>query len=425
MRFLIVNKFLYPNGGSETYIFGLGKQLEAMGHEVQYFGMEHPDRCVGNAVGAYTSNMDFHAGSGKTEDNSLSRKIKKLTLPIRIIYSREAREQIRRVLDDFAPDVVHLNNINFQITPSIIYEIRKWEKDTGNKCRIIFTAHDYQWICPNHMMYVNDTPCNRCKGGRFIECTKHNCIHGSKARSIIGSAEGYYYKWRKTYEMVDLIIAPSRFLYDKFAENPVFKDKLVMMHNFIEKTSDKQISGNNSEDSYVLYFGRFAREKGITTLMNAARNLPEIPFIFAGSGPLESDVRALAKECDNVEFVGFKTGDDLKRLISGAAFSVYPSEWYENCPFSVMESISLGTPVLGADIGGIPELITGEGTENTNACGELFIPGDVDNLTDKIHELWNNEPKQSEYKTSCFKTAFDDLKEYTDKIIRIIEGNNI
>ena len=159
MKILIVNKFLYPNGGSETYIFGLGRQLQVMGHEVQYFGMEHPDRCVGNAVEAYTSNMDFHAGAsdadhGKSGGASVLEKLKKLTLPIRIIYSREARHKIRQVLDDFKPDVVHLNNINFQITPSIIYEIRKWDRERGKPCKIVFTAHDYQWICPNHMLYI-------------------------------------------------------------------------------------------------------------------------------------------------------------------------------------------------------------------------------------------------------------------------------
>ena len=88
MKILIVNKFLYPNGGSETYIFQLGEQLAQMGHEVQYFGMEHEGRIVGNAAESYTSDMDFHSG-----------KIKKLLYPFRIIYSREARKKIRRVLE--------------------------------------------------------------------------------------------------------------------------------------------------------------------------------------------------------------------------------------------------------------------------------------------------------------------------------------
>ena len=143
MRVLIINKFLYPNGGSETYIFKLGEALEQHGHEVQYFGMEHEGRCVGNRVNAYTSDMDFHGGS----------KLSKLTYPIKTIYSKESRVQLRKVLDDFKPDVCHLNNFNYQLTPSIILEIVKWRKETGRECKIIFTAHDYQLVCPNHIQW--------------------------------------------------------------------------------------------------------------------------------------------------------------------------------------------------------------------------------------------------------------------------------
>ena len=171
MKILMVNKFLYPNGGSETYIFEIGKQLIQMGHEVQYFGMEHEGRIVGNHVESYTSDMNFHGGG-----------LGKLLYPFRIIYSTEARKKIRLVLDDFEPDVVHLNNFNFQITPSIIYEIRKWEKSKGKKVPIIYTAHDYQWVCPNHMMMVPESgeKCFRCEGGKFGECSKHRCIHNSR-----------------------------------------------------------------------------------------------------------------------------------------------------------------------------------------------------------------------------------------------------
>jgi len=143
MRVLIINKFLFTNGGSETYIFKLGSQLQVMGHEVQYFGMDHDRRIVGNRVNAYTSNMNFHTSS----------IFSSLSYAIKTIYSHEARRKIRQVLDDFQPDVCHLNNFNYQLTPSIIVEICKWRKQTGRKCRIVFTAHDYQLVCPNHMCY--------------------------------------------------------------------------------------------------------------------------------------------------------------------------------------------------------------------------------------------------------------------------------
>ena len=146
MKILMVNKFLYPNGGSETYIFKLGEQLQKMGHEVQYFGMEHEGRIVGNRAQLYTTDMDFHGGG-----------LRKLLYPVRIIYSAEAKKKMRLVLEDFQPDVVHLNNINFQLTPSVIYAVRACEKKHGRHIRLVYTAHDYQWICKKHMMRVPAT----------------------------------------------------------------------------------------------------------------------------------------------------------------------------------------------------------------------------------------------------------------------------
>ena len=174
----MINKFLYPNGGSETYIFKIGDYLKSIGHEVQYFGMEHEGRCVGNRVNAYTSDMDFHGGSA----------ISKLTYPVKTIYSSEARKKIRLVLDDFEPDVCHLNNFNYQLTPSVILEIEKWKKETGKACRIVFTAHDYQLICPNHMLMnpASGEICEKCVGGHFLNCLSGKCIHCSTAKSAVG-----------------------------------------------------------------------------------------------------------------------------------------------------------------------------------------------------------------------------------------------
>lgn len=338
MKILMVNKFLYPNGGSETYIFKLGEQLQKMGHEVQYFGMEHEGRIVGNRAQLYTTDMDFYGGG-----------LRKLLYPVRIIYSAEAKKKMRLVLEDFQPDVVHLNNINFQLTPSVIYAVRACEKKHGRHIRLVYTAHDYQWICPNHMMRVPATGeiCFACRGGDFKQCSKKRCIHNSRIKSLLGTIEAVYYAKRKTYGMVDVILCPSEFMKKQLDSDPLLAEKTVMMHNFLDvpakagsiSDGDKiQQSGQNSRVSggkdYVLYFGRFSEEKGTRTLLEACKELPDIPFVFAGTGPLEE----LVDQVPNVENRGFVSGEALHSLIAGARFSVYPSEWYENCPFSVMES---------------------------------------------------------------------------------------
>ena len=405
MKILLVNKFLYPNGGSETYIFELGKELVRQGHEVQYFGMEHEGRVVGNHAESYTSNMDFHSG-----------KLDKLLYPLKIVYSVEARQKIRKVLDDFSPDVVHLNNINFQLTPSIIYEIRAWEKH-NHRVRIVFTAHDYQWVCPNHMLYIPDKSetCERCISGGYSQCTKNRCIHNSLLKSAIGTIEATLYHFLHTYRMVDKVIAPSRFMYDKLSSNKDIADRLIMLRNFVPgKVNSQKIE--NATGDYVLYFGRYDVQKGVLTLLKVCRELEAISFVFAGSGPLEQ----LVNQTENVANVGFVSGEELHRLIAEARFTVYPSEWYENCPFSVMESQILGTPVIGTDIGGIPELISTDDAPT----GVLVEASNADALKDAISSLWSDEDRCRCYSKNCSQNKWDNLEEYTHKILGIYEDRD-
>lgn len=414
MKILMVNKFLYPNGGSETYIFQLGEELQRRGHEVQYFGMEHAGRIVGNRAERYTADMDFHTG-----------KVQKILYPFKIIYSFEAKRKLGEVLRDMNPDVVHLNNINFQLTPSVIYAVRSYERKTGRRVKLVYTAHDYQWVCPNHMMRIPATGkiCFACRDGYFGACSKNRCIHNSRVKSLLGTIEAKFYARRKTYGMVDVIICPSEFMKRQLDTNSLLAKKTVMLRNFVERAEAdakhemKEVQNQGGAEKkrldYVLYFGRFSEEKGIGTLLTACMALPEIPFVFAGSGPLEPQVN----QVKNVENRGFVTGEALRRLIAGARFSVYPSEWYENCPFSVMESQIHGTPVLVSDLGGAPELV------QAGRTGELFRGGDVEELTAHIKELWGDPERCEMYRENCRDINFDTVSSYCDKIVRdIYEG---
>lgn len=344
--------------------------------------------------------MDFHGGS----------KLSKLTYPIKTIYSKEARVQLRKVLDDFQPDICHLNNYNYQLTPSIILEIVKWRKETEKNCKIVFTAHDYQLVCPNHMLNnpVTHENCEKCLGGHFMNCTKGKCIHGSTAKSVIGTMEAEFWKLKGTYQYIDTMICCSEFMKNKMDRNPLFATKTVAMHNFIDKVEWKDVQ----KKDYVLYFGRFSEEKGIGTLIKVCKELPDVQFIFAGTGPLEESIKGVS----NIKNVGFQKGEALEKLIREARFSIYPSEWYENCPFSVMESQMYGTPVLGADIGGIPELI------QVGKTGELFKSGSTEELKNKIQKLWSDKKLCEKFSENCKGISFDTIDEYYEKIMKVYGG---
>ncbi len=391
MKILMVNKFLYPNGGSETYIFELGKELTRQGHQVEYFGMEHENRIVGNHAESYTSNMDFHTG-----------KIQKLMYPFKIIYSREARKKIRAVLRDFKPDIVHLNNFTYQLTPSIIYEIK------AHKIPIVFTAHDLQLVCPNHLMMYGKTGevCERCVTRGSMSCFRGKCIHGSLVKSLFGTLENWIYKRFKPYKRIDAIICPSHFVEEKLKQNPQLAGRTVVLRNFI---SELKKPASVQKEDYVLYFGRYSREKGVATLVEACRELPEVQFVFAGKGELSEAVDSVK----NIENRGFIAGEELHRLVSAARFSICASECPENCPFSVMESLKLGTPVIGAAIGGIPELI------KEGATGLLVESGSKDALKIAILRLWNDKEENLRLIQGCNCVTYDNCGEYCKKMLDI------
>ena len=172
MKILFVNKFLYPRGGAETYFLKIGEELARRGHEVEYFGMYDEKNTVGNSLHLATTNMDFHAAGPE-----------KLLYPFRIVYSREAKRKLKEVIAAFGPDIVHFNNINFQLTPSVIC--------AGAECGVpmVQTVHDVQMLCPNHMMmeYHSKKLCEDCMGKKSKwPCVKKRCIHGSLPKSLIG-----------------------------------------------------------------------------------------------------------------------------------------------------------------------------------------------------------------------------------------------
>lgn len=375
MKILIVNKFLYANGGSETYIFELQKKLEKEGHQVQFFGMEDERNIVSNAVDQNVSNINFHEIS----------KLKQVTSSLKIVYSKEARKKLRLVIEDFKPNIVHLNNYNFQITPSVLYEIKKF------KIPIVMTLHDFQLVCPNHMMYIEESGlvCEKCKGRNYKACIKNKCIHNSIIRSALGTFEAWIYHKLATYDKkIDYYIAPSQFLADKVIEFGEKQERVITLHNFI---TELDVTKHFDKNDYVLYFGRLSKQKGIFTFIDVIKRNPDITFKIAGGGELVEEISALA----NVEFMGFVKGDELVKLIGEASFSIYPSEWYENCPMSVLESQMYGTPVIGARIGGIPELI------DDDTDGLLFESGNAIEFSACVRKLYDNKNLLKEFSINC------------------------
>lgn len=377
MKVLLVNKFLVPRGGVETYVFDLGRALTAAGHEVQYFGMDDSRRLVCNEWDIYANAMDLHGKQGAS----------KLFDVARTINSKENARKMAELLEHFCPDVVHLNNIHYHLTPSVLVEAARFKRRRGH-VGIVMTAHDYHYVvpCDGCMDNTSYEVCDACLDGHYSRCIGRRCARGGLAKNIVSAAESYYWHGKNAYQLLDRVICPCAVLKEKYDKVAEFRGRTVHIPNFtnLERRS-------YAKDRYVLYFGGYYRNKGVGTLLDVAEKHPEIDFRFAGRGDYAERMASLP----NVTDLGFMTGEDLFEVVGRATLTVLPSEWLENSPFAVLEALCCGTPVLAANVGGIPELV-GDGV-----TGELFRFRDEEDLERRLVSLWNDPARCARYAENC------------------------
>lgn len=376
MKILMVNKFHYIKGGSETYYFALKRMLELEGHTVVDFSMKDNKNFPSPYSQYFVENVDYNEHSGlKT----------KLRIASNIIYSFEAKKKFEELIKQEQPDLIHLHIFQHQISPSILDVIKKYNIPT------VYTAHDLKMVCLNYKMMHHDRTCEECAGGKYYHCALNRCVKESFSKSCVNVMEGYLHKWRKSYDAIDVIITPSAFYKAKIAQFGVEEMRIVHIPNFLDRDMP---TVNISDDyrNYYLYFGRLSEEKGILTLIQAVCNT-EFQLKVVGTGPLKEKLVEYIREknISNVELLGFKNGQELIDIVGNAKAVILPSEWYENGPYSAIEALQLGIPIVGSNIGGIPELVK----EN----GFLFTAGDVEKLNVAMHKL--DLLSEHEYEKLC------------------------
>ena len=340
MKVLLVNKFHYRKGGSETYYFTLAEALKARGHEVIFFAMQDEKNLSCEQEGYFVSNASVNGGMKS-----------KLNMLLHMTYSKEAYTKMKALLKAERPDLVILNLVHKQITLSIIDAI----KEHDPKLPIFWTMHDLIAVCPSYSMRDGSgNICEKCLGGDFSHCVKNKCIKGNTLMSVLSKHEAEYIRKRKWYDQVDLFICPSEFYRKKLTEGNFTKSPIVTMRNPLPL--DTAFERNETNEGYILYFGRLSPEKGVKTLIEAAKKC-DCRLVILGTGPQEQELKEFAKDAPNIEFKGFQTGKTLKNYVKNSKCVVLPSEWYENGPYSAMEAMALGKPLIVSNYGGLPELV--------------------------------------------------------------------
>lgn len=378
MKILMINSFYYMRGGAERCFFELSDLLRANGHEVFPFCMDHPRNLPSEYRDYFVSYVDFPTEMRKPGLAAKAHVVE------RVLYSREARRKVEALIDATQPDLVHIHGFIHEMSTSILPAL----KAAGLPA--IQTLHDYKIVCPNTSFVSHGHICEACKGGKYYNMTRYRCKRGSLSASLLATVEMYFHEAFRLYEPnIDLFISPSQFLADKVIEHGVRKP-IVTIPNFLHPES---FQAAYEPSDYFVHAGRLAREKGVMTLLDAARQLDtHVKLVIAGTGDMEPEMRQFVQEhgLSNVEFVGHLNTEDLNRLIQDAIATIVPSEWYENYSMIVLESLASGTPVIGSRIGGIPEQIV------HGVNGLLFEMGDSADLARQMSRLIDNRSEAIE-----------------------------
>lgn len=363
MKILQINKYFFIKGGAETVFFNTIELLEKNGHEVIPFSTNSPQ----NKNCKYSK---YFVNFPELRNSSIKNKIKH---SFAFFYNREAARKLEQLILKEKPEIAHIHLMFNSLSVSILPILKK------HNIPIIMSVHDYRLICPAYTFKNNRGKiCEKCKSGFFLHCILNKCS-GNRINSVMLCLDSYFRKYTfSPIKYIDKFIFVSKFSQLKHTQiQPLYKDKSVQLYNFTPNISEPK----NRKGNYFVYVGRLSYEKGIETLISAMEYFPNTQLKIIGNGPLLNTLKK--KASPNITFEGFKEGEELKKYIYNSSFSIIPSEWYENNPLSIIESMALGTPVIGSNIGGIPELI------HDSISGYLFRAGDIQSLKQILNKAIN------------------------------------
>ncbi len=365
MRILYCNKYNYPFSGTEMYLFELMELMRAEGHEVALFSMVDPRGEPTAYDRHFVPHVDFKSRAGW---------VQKVRRAGHAIYSTDARRRMRAMIADFRPDVAHVRNIYHHLSPSILWELK------AQNVPILYHLNDFKLLCPSYNLVSQGEACEACKGGAFRHVVTTKCYPGFGARMIL-AAEAYLHRGLGTYrKCVNLFLAPSQFVRDKFVEHGWDGSKFEVLPHFQKLHA---IGESKNDDAPLLYFGRLSAEKGVDDLLRSMQKVPHLRLMIAGDGPQRAELQALAASLglSNVDFVGHVGREERDSLIARSRFTVLPSHAYETLGKTILESYAQGRAVVASDLGSRRELV------QEGQTGLLYRTGDVNQLAEAIQWL--------------------------------------
>lgn len=349
MKILLINNQNSIKGGAHRVFLETGSMLKENGNKVVYF----------YAKDSLSLEDDIDNKYPRIRNYRNLTFIEKVKYSRDFFYNKDANIKLVTLIEEAKPDIAHIHLFLGGLSLSILNALK-----TKN-IPIVHTVHDYRLICPAYtFLDKNNNICEKCIDRFYLRCFINKCsLENKYSHSLILSADAYFRRYFiNPINIIDKFIFVSNFSKQlHIKHDKTFARKSEIIYNF---KPDVRKFANNNKGNYFVYFGRLSREKGLMLLVKAAKRL-NINLKIIGDGPLKSTLQMDSNK--NIEVLGFKNQDELWNIISMCSFVIIPSEWYENNPLAIIESFALGKPVIGSNIGGIPELIE-------NERGLLFEP---------------------------------------------------
>lgn len=363
MNILLINKFYYPRGGDCTATLSLETLLKSKGHNVAIFSSAHKENNDSEWSSYFPSEINFASPN-------LKEKIKAV---MRIFFSREVKRKFLALVKDFKPDIVHVHNIHSYLSPYVV------QLAAQKNIKVVWTLHDYKLICPSYSCLNKGKTCTLCyKDKKHVILNK--CMKNSLLASVLAYAEAQVWNKNRLKRYTSYFVSPSFFLRNQMINGGFNSENIKVLHNFMYKDLPQIFP---SKADYYCYVGRISEEKGIEDLLRTANKMPYKLKVIGGGEDLPKFKEQY--NSPNIDYVGYLPTDKVWEIVQKARFTVVPSVCFENNPFSIIESLCLGTPVLGARIGGIPELI------EKDVNGMTFRSGNEEDMKVKIEQMFKME----------------------------------
>jgi glycosyltransferase involved in cell wall biosynthesis len=371
VKILQINKYHFLKGGAERYYFEVSRLLERAGHEVVPLAMRSERDLPTPYRDGFLPEIDYRRRL------SLARRVREAA---KVVWNPEAHRRVTEIVRRERPDVAHLHNIAHQLSGSVVAAL----DEAGIPA--VQTLHDYKLVCPAYRRFRDGKPCDSCLRNRYWEAVRHRCVLGSRPASLVAAIETALYTAVGLYEKgIAFYHAPSLFMKRTMERWGIDRDRIVHFPYTIDLSA---YTPDERDDGSFLYLGRLSHEKGLGVLLDAAARVPDAPIRIAGEGPERGALEreAAARALRNVRFLGYVEGGALAELLGSCRALLLPSEYDDNSPLVIYEAFALGKPVIGAERGGIPELV------RPGETGLLFPSSDGAALAGAIRALLADAP---------------------------------